>query len=102
MAEPRGNAMRLDRFLWFTRIVKTRGFAQGLATDGHLRLDGRVIDRAAAPVRVGSVLTFATHRGEIRALRVLALPARRGPPAEARACYEDLTLANVSQQAPDD
>jgi ribosome-associated heat shock protein Hsp15 len=102
MAEPRGNAMRLDRFLWFARIVKTRNFAQGLATEGHFRLDGRVIDRAAAPVRVGSILTFATHRGEIRALRVLALPTRRGPPAEARGCYEDLALANVSQQAPDD
>jgi ribosome-associated heat shock protein Hsp15 len=102
MAEPRGEAMRLDRFLWFARIVKTRSVAQGFATDGHLRLDGRVIDRAAALVRVGSVLTFATHRGEVRAIRVLLLPVRRGPPQEARACYEDLTLANVSQQAADD
>ena len=50
--------MRLDRFLWFARIVKTRSFAQSLATAGHLRLDGRAIDRAAAPVRIGSVLTF--------------------------------------------
>jgi len=96
------DTMRLDRFLWFARIVKTRSYAQDMAIDGHLRLDGRVIDRAAAPVKVGSVLTFATHRGDIRAIRVLALPARRGPPVEARACYEDLALANVSQQARDD
>ena len=94
--------MRLDRFLWFARIVKTRSFAQAMATAGHVRLDGRAVDRAAAAVRVGSVLTFATHGGEVRAIRVLALPVRRGPPAEARACYGELVLANVSQQAPGD
>ena len=103
MAEPPGAAMRLDLFLWFARIVKTRSFAKGLATAGHMRLDGRVIDRAAAPVRIGSVLTFATHRGDVRAIRVLALPARRGPPAEGRACYQDLSVGeNVSQDAPID
>jgi len=98
-AEP-GATMRLDRFLWFARLAKTRPFAQALASAGHLRIDGRPTDRPAAPVRVGSVLTFATHRGEVRAIRILALPTRRGPPPEARACYED--LANVSQASTGD
>ena len=92
--------MRLDRFLWHARIVKTRAFAQALVDAGHFRLDGRAIDRPAAQVRVGNVLTFADHRGQVRALKVAALPARRGPPAEARLCYVD--LANVSQEARDD
>jgi ribosome-associated heat shock protein Hsp15 len=82
--------MRIDRFLWFTRLVKTRLRAQQLAAEGHLRLDGRVIDRAAAPVRVGNVLTFGL-RGQVRVLRVEALPVRRGPAPEARACYVELT-----------
>jgi len=85
-----GQTTRLDRFLWFARIVKTRAFAQAIAEQGHLRIDGRPVDRAAAPVRVGNVLTFATHRGEVRAIRIEALPTRRGPPAEARGCYSDL------------
>lgn len=89
-------SMRLDRFLWFVRMAKKRDWAQALAETGHLRIDGRPVDRAHAPVRVGNVVTFADHRGTVHALRVLALPARRGPPAEARACYE--ALANVSQQ----
>ncbi|HEX7655681.1 MAG TPA: S4 domain-containing protein [Sphingomonas sp.] len=92
--------MRLDRFLWHARIVKTRPFAQALAGSGHLRIDGRVVDRAAAPVRIGNVLTFADHHGRVRVLRVAALPRRRGPVAEAQACYHD--LANVSQQATGD
>lgn len=93
--------MRLDRFLWFARLVKTRTVAQGLATAGRLRLDGRPVDRAAAPVRIGAVIAFATPSGHVRAVRVAALPARRGPPAEGRACYADL-LENGSQQAPGD
>jgi ribosome-associated heat shock protein Hsp15 len=90
--------MRLDKFLWFARIVKTRSFAQALAERGRLRIDGRPIDRAAALVRVGNILTFATHYGEVRTIRVEALPVRRGPPNEAQACYQELTVANVSQQ----
>lgn len=92
--------MRLDRFLWFARIVKTRSQAQALAASGHLRIDGRAVDRAAAPVRCGNVLTFADHQGRVRTLRVSALPVRRGPPTDARECYAD--LANVSQEALDD
>src|SRR5437868_4983984 len=45
---------------------------------------------AHAPVRVGDVLSFAL-RGAVRVLRIEALPARRGPPAEARALYSELT-----------
>jgi len=83
-------SMRLDRYLWFARLVKTRTLAQELAYDGRLRLDGRVIERASAPVRVGNILTFAL-RGHVRVLRVEALPARRGPAPEAHACYSELT-----------
>ena len=42
-----------------------------------------------------------TLRGTVRVLRVVSLPQRRGPPVEARACYEELG-ANVSQEAPAD
>ncbi|MEA3031064.1 MAG: ribosome-associated heat shock protein Hsp15 [Sphingomonadales bacterium] len=86
------DSLRLDKFLWFARIVKTRALAQGLAERGRIRLNGRVVDRAHAPVRAGDVLSFA-QRGEVRVLRVEALPARRGPPAEARAHYCELTGA---------
>lgn len=99
--------MRLDRFLWFTRLTKTRVLAQELAATGRLRCDGRLIEKPAACVRVGNVLTFA-HHGRVRTVRVEALPRRRGPPPEAQGCYTDLTAgtepppANVSQQAAAD
>ena len=87
--------LRIDKFLWFARIVKTRALAQQLAEQGRLRLGGRVIDRAHAPVRVGDVLSFAVH-GKVRVLRIESIPARRGPPAEARALYVDLDAPAIS------
>ncbi len=84
------DSLRLDKFLWFARIVKTRALAQTLAEAGRIRIAGRLIDRAHAPVRVGDVLSFA-QRGQVRVLRIEALPERRGPAAEAQALYTELT-----------
>jgi len=98
------DCLRLDKFLWFARIVKTRALAQAFAEDGRLRIHGRVVDRAHAPVRVGDVLSFALH-GRVRVLRIEALPARRGPAAEARALYTDLSEATaepLTSKAADD
>ena len=94
--------MRVDRFLWWARLAKTRSAAQAIAEKGTLRIDGRRVERSAAAVRVGSVLAFPLY-GKVRVVRIEALPARRGPPAEGRACYEELsTAANVSQEGPSD
>ncbi len=93
------DSLRLDKFLWFARIVKTRALAQQLAEGGRLRLSGRIVDKAHVPVRVGDVLSFAV-RGTVRVLRIEALPKRRGPPAEARALYssiDDATPAEADQ-----
>ncbi|MBX3594783.1 MAG: RNA-binding S4 domain-containing protein [Sphingomonas sp.] len=87
--------MRLDRFLWFARLVKSRGDAQELVATATLRLDGRRIERSSAQVRVGSVIAFPL-RGRVRVLRVEALPRRRGPPAEAAALYQELLPGPVS------
>ena len=85
-------SLRLDKFLWFARIVKTRALAQAMAEIGRIRIGGRLVDRAHAPVKVGDVLSFA-QRGEVRVLRIEALPVRRGPAPEARLCYCELTHA---------
>jgi ribosome-associated heat shock protein Hsp15 len=84
------DSLRLDKYLWFARIVKTRSLARDMAENGRIRIGGRLVERAHAPVKVGDVLSFA-QRGAVRVLRVEALPQRRGPPAEARTLYSELT-----------
>jgi ribosome-associated heat shock protein Hsp15 len=81
---------RLDKWLWFARFAKTRTLAATIAVEGRLRLNGTIVAKAAQPVRVGDVLTFALGQ-RVKVVRVLALGARRGPPAEARLLYDDLS-----------
>ena len=81
--------MRIDRFLHCIRLAKSRSLAQAIVATGHLRIDGKRIKKPSEPVRVGSVIALPL-RGDVRVLRVLGLPTRRGPAAEARACYEEL------------
>ena len=83
--------MRIDRYLHCIRLVKSRTLAQGLIDGGYVRIDGKRVEKPSEEVRVGSVIGLPL-RGEVRILRVLALPARRGPAAEARACYEELGI----------
>jgi len=90
------SALRLDKFLWFARIAKTRTAAQAIVEKGRIRIDGRVAERTSTPVKIGSVLTFALQ-DRVRVLRVEALPARRGPAPEAATCITDL----VAQSAVD-
>lgn len=97
--------MRLDRYLFSIRLVKSRTLAQGLIEEGHVRIDGKRALKTSEEVRVGSVIALPL-RGKVRVLRVIALPDRRGPASEARSCYEELEeqsdSANVSQQGSAD
>ena len=99
MAE--GASLRIDKFLWFARIAKTRSLAQSLSEQGHLRIAGRRVDRAHMPVRVGDILTLAIG-GRVRILKVEELPVRRGPAAEARSMYSELPEGTLTSQAEND
>ena len=95
------DTLRLDKFLWFARIVKTRVLAQQLAEEGRIRIAGRVAERAHAPVRIGDVLSFAL-RGQVRVIRVETLPSRRGPAAEARLTYSELPERQLTSEGGGD
>lgn len=88
-----GPALRIDKFLWFTRLAKSRSVAQKMAEDGHIRVNGRRIERSHAPVRAGDLITFPHHHGA-RVVKVVQLPGRRGPAPEAQSCYEELKLGH--------
>jgi ribosome-associated heat shock protein Hsp15 len=80
---------RLDKWLFFARLVKSRSLAQKLVLAGAVRVNREKILNAARLVRPGDVLTVAVAR-EVRVLRILDPGARRGPAPEARRLYEDL------------
>jgi ribosome-associated heat shock protein Hsp15 len=90
--------VRIDRFLFFIRLLKSRTLAQSIIDEGHVRIDGKRVEKPSEEVRVGSVIGLPL-RGEGRILRVLALPVRRGPASEARGCYEELGIDGDSARS---
>ena len=93
---------RIDQWLWRARFFKTRSLAAKCAAAGKMRLDnGRNIQQVPKPsqlVRSNDILTFAQGR-RIRVVRVLALPERRGPAAEAATHYDDLSTPQMATEA---
>ncbi|MGB8276504.1 MAG: RNA-binding S4 domain-containing protein [Methylovirgula sp.] len=81
---------RLDKWLWFARVVKTRSLAAKLVLDGHVRVNAQRTETPAKPVGPGDVLTIALE-GRVAVLRIVGLAARRGPFSEARLLFEDLS-----------
>ena len=87
--------MRIDKLLWQLRLTKTRGLAQALVGEGHVRRNGARVLRASQDVAVGDTLTVPLPGG-VRVIELVALPTRRGPAAEAQACYRALDRGSES------
>ncbi len=82
-------SLRLDKWLWYARFVKTRSLATKLCAAGGMRVDGTPVSKPHFSVRPGQILTFPLHN-HVRVIKVLALAERRGPASEAQTLYEDL------------
>jgi ribosome-associated heat shock protein Hsp15 len=90
MSEANGAAtLRLDKFLWFARLARTRSLAARLCAAGAVAVAGQTVLKPGQRVRVGDVVTVPQGR-MIRTVRVAALGSRRGPAGEARLLYVEL------------
>ena len=83
------SGQRLDKWLWFARMVKTRTMAGRLVTGGKVRVNRAKVTKPSRIVRNGDVITLAVH-GRVRVLKIASCGARRGPASEAQTLYEDL------------
>lgn len=83
-------SQRLDKWLWFARVVKTRTQAAGLVTEGRVRVNKLKVDKPSQLVRPGDVLTIGL-RERVRILEVLQGGVRRGGAPEAALLFKDLT-----------
>ncbi|HWK63737.1 MAG TPA: RNA-binding S4 domain-containing protein [Rhizobiaceae bacterium] len=81
---------RLDKWLFFARVVKSRSLAAKLVQAGRVRVNRDKADQASHMVKPGDVLTVTLDR-RILVLKVVSGGMRRGPADEARTLYEDLT-----------
>lgn len=81
--------LRIDKWLWHSRFVKSRTLAAKVCQSGRLRVNDDRVSKAHYAVRPGDVLTFPLGP-HIRIVKIIELGARRGPASEAQTLYEDL------------
>ncbi len=92
---------RVDRWLWFARMIKSRTQAATLVSAGKVRLNGTRIDKPSRNVKPGDVLTFPLG-AHVRVLKVLDTGTRRGPAPEAQTLYEDLAPPAAAKTPADE
>ncbi len=86
------NRLRLDKWLWVARVVKTREDAQRLVETGHVRINRNKVTKPGHAVRPGDVLTIALNT-RVLVLEVTAFAQRRGDAAAARLLYREAGAA---------
>lgn len=87
--EPDPSVLRIDKLLWYLRFAGNRAMAKKLSNRGHVRLNGRRVNRAHMMVRQGDILTIPQGR-EVHVIRISTLPLRRGSAPDAQSCFERL------------
>ena len=84
--------LRIDKWLWYARVLKTRTLAASCVKSGKVRVNQEKISSPSRGVSPGDVLTITLER-QIKVLEIVAPGTRRGPASEAQLLYNDLSPA---------
>ncbi|MCL6707707.1 RNA-binding S4 domain-containing protein [Pseudomonas sp. R2.Fl] len=99
MAEERagGARQRIDKWLFFARVVKSRSLAQAHIGAGQVKVNGLAIHQPSRGLALGDRVEVALERRDL-ILIVKGFGERRGPYEEARLLYEDLSPPPAERQ----
>ena len=89
---------RIDKWLWFARMVKTRTLAQTIVSKGQVRVNRAKVVKPSHEVGPEDVVTLAVH-GRVRVVKVLAIGTRRGPASEAQTLFMDISASEMTPAA---
>lgn len=90
MADEPAQRQRIDKWLFFARIAKSRTLAQTWVEAGRVTVNDERIRRPSADVKVGDRLEIMTAERDL-VLIVKAPGESRRPYEEARLLYEDMS-----------
>ena len=91
-----GQTLRTDRWLWCTRLFKSRSIAAEAVAGGKVHVNSRRV-KPAQPLRVGDRVTI-TRTGFEFECEVLKLPDRRGSAPLAQGCYAETEQARAARE----
>ena len=89
-----GASIRIDRLLVYLRFARTRSAADALIDTRALRCNRKHVLRGSEQARIGDVLTLAVGN-RVRVIQLVALPDRRGSPAQAASHYREVDAASL-------
>jgi ribosome-associated heat shock protein Hsp15 len=98
--KPDSGRQRLDKWLWFARVVRTREAAAALVENGNVRLNRIKVTKPGHDVKQGDVLTIVLN-ARVRVLHVEGFAARRGPAGAAEKLYRE-PAQGAAMPSPDE
>ena len=84
-----GTQQRIDKWLFFARVMKSRSLAQALVAAGGVVVNKKAVLHSNQLVRPGDRMELCLEHRDLH-LVVRACAARRGPFTEARLLYEEI------------
>jgi len=94
---PEDGDVRLDKWLWAARLLKTRGLAAEAVRGGRVHVDGERAKPSRA-VRIGDRVELTKGEGLRIEVVVRGVSGRRGPAAVAAQLYEETPESRAARE----
>lgn len=83
-------SIRLDLFLFYIRIFKSRNLASKFINSNRLRVSDMVTQKPHKLISISDVITFSINN-KIKVIEVTDIPVRRGSYVESLNYYKDIS-----------
>lgn len=83
-------SIRLDLFLFYIRIFKSRNLASKFINSNRLRVSDMVTQKPHKLISISDVITFSINN-MIKVIEVIDIPVRRGSYVESLNYYKDIS-----------
>jgi ribosome-associated heat shock protein Hsp15 len=90
-------SIRLDLFLFYIRIFKSRNLASKFINSNRLRVSDQVTQKPHKLISIRDILTFTIH-DRIKVLEVIDIPMRRGSYADSLNYYNDISPVETKEE----
>jgi len=87
--------LRIDKWLWFARFCKSRSLAQSWIESGEVLLNGAVVDKCSAAIKIGDRIEMPRGKKLRHLVEVLKLAEGRGSAGDAADLYRSIDITTV-------
>ena len=90
-------SIRLDLYLFYIRIFKSRNLASKFINSNRLRVSDKVTQKPHKLILISDILTFTIH-DRIKVLEVIDIPLRRGSYVDSLNYYNDISPVETKEE----